>query len=122
MVKIARMVTINSMIDISDGLSSDLKRICDQSGVGAIVNAERIPISQQAQSSVNPLSSALNDGEDFELLFTLSQVDCRKLLDEWDEPTAITQIGEITDTGKMQIIMPDGRLRDLRAEGYEHLK
>ena len=116
------MVTINSMIDISDGLSSDLKRICDQSGVGAIVNAERIPISQQAQSSVNPLSSALNDGEDFELLFTLSQVDCRKLLDEWDEPTAITQIGEITDTGKMQIIMPDGRLRDLRAEGYEHLK
>jgi thiamine-monophosphate kinase len=121
-IKIARMVTINSMIDISDGLSSDLKRICDQSGVGAIVNAERIPISQQAQSSVNPLSSALNDGEDFELLFTLSQVDCRKLLDEWDEPTAITQIGEITDTGKMQIIMPDGRLRDLRAEGYEHLK
>jgi thiamine-monophosphate kinase len=121
-IKIAKMVTINSMIDISDGLSSDLKRICDQSGVGAVVNAERIPISQQAQQSTDPLSSALNDGEDFELLFTLSQTNCQKLLNKWDEPVAITQIGEITDNGKIQIIMPDGRLSDLQAEGYEHLK
>jgi thiamine-monophosphate kinase len=121
-IKIARMVTINSMIDISDGLSSDLKRICDQSGVGAIVNAKKIPISQQAIKTADPLGSALNDGEDFELLFTLSQTDCRELLDKWDEPAAITQIGEITDTGKMQIVMPDGHVSDLQAKGYEHLK
>jgi len=121
-IKITRMVTINSMIDISDGLSSDLKRICDQSGVGAIVKAEQIPISRQALKTADPLSSALNDGEDFELLFTLSQSECRELLDKWNEPTAITRIGEITDTETMQIIMPDGRISDLQAKGYEHLK
>jgi len=120
--KIAQMVTVNSMIDLSDGLSSDLNRICRASQVGAIINAEQIPISEQARKNEEPLNSALNDGEDFELLFTLLQPDCQRLLDKWDEPTAITQIGTITDTGKMQIKMPDGRISDLQAKGYEHLK
>jgi thiamine-monophosphate kinase len=120
-VKIAQIVTINSMIDISDGLSSDLNRICKASQVGAIINAEQIPISEQAQKNEEPLNSALNDGEDFELLFTLSQPDCQKLLDKWDGPTAITQIGNITDTGKMQIKMLDGRIVDLESKGYNHL-
>jgi thiamine-monophosphate kinase len=120
-VKIAQIVTINSMIDISDGLSSDLNRICKASQVGAIINAEQIPISEQARKNEEPLNSALNDGEDFELLFTLSQPDCQKLLDKWDGPTAITQIGTITDTGKMQIKMLDGRIVDLESKGYNHL-
>jgi thiamine-monophosphate kinase len=89
--------------------------------VGAIINAEQIPISEQAQKNEEPLNSALNDGEDFELLFTLSQPDCQKLLDKWDGPTAITQIGNITDTGKMQIKMLDGRIVDLESKGYNHL-
>jgi len=120
-IKIAQMVTLNSMIDISDGLSSDLNRVCKASQVGAVINAEQIPISEQARKSAEPLSSALNDGEDFELLFTLSQGDCQKLLDKWDGPTAITQIGTITDTGKMQIKMADGRIVDLESKGYDHL-
>ncbi len=120
--KIAQMVTVNSMIDISDGLSSDLDRICRASRVGAVINAEQIPISEQARKNAEPLSSALNDGEDFELLFTLSQPDCQKLLDKWDEQIPITQIGTINDTKKMQIKMPDGEIRDLQAKGYEHLK
>ena len=121
-VKIAQIVTINSMIDISDGLSSDLNRVCKASQVGAIINAEQIPISEQARKNAEPLSSALNDGEDFELLFTLSQEDCQKLLDKWDEPMRITQIGTITNTGKIQIKMLDGQIRDLQAKGYDHLK
>jgi len=121
-VKIAQIVTINSMIDISDGLSSDLSRVCKASQVGAIINAEQIPISEQALKNEEPLNSALNDGEDFELLFTLLQPDGQRLLDKWDEPTAITQIGTITDTGKIQIKMPDGRILDLQPKGYEHLK
>ena len=119
--KIAQTVRINSMIDISDGLSSDLNRICKASGVGAVISAERIPISRAAQKSAEPLKSALNDGEDFELLFTLCREDCRQLLDPWDDPTPITKIGHVTDKGKMQIETPDGRLEDLVAAGYEHL-
>jgi thiamine-monophosphate kinase len=121
-IKIAGMVRLNAMIDISDGLSSDLNRICCQSGVGAIIDAERIPISDEALTTEDPLSSAINDGEDFELLFTLSQADCQRLLDKWNEPVPITQIGVITDTRKMQIKMPNGRIVDLQAKGYDHLK
>jgi thiamine-monophosphate kinase len=120
--KIAQTVTVNSMIDISDGLSSDLNRICRASEVGADINAEQIPISEQARKKAEPLSSAMNDGEDFELLFTLSQKDCEELLDKWDEPTAITQIGTITDTTKLQIKMSDGQTRELKPKGYDHLK
>jgi thiamine-monophosphate kinase len=121
-IKIAQMVKVHSMIDISDGLSSDLNRICRQSSVGALINAENIPISQQARKNKEPLNSALNDGEDFELLFTLSQEDCRRLLAKWDEPTAISKIGTITNTNKMQMKMTDGRIIDLHNKGYDHLK
>jgi len=120
-IKIAQMVTVNSMIDVSDGLSSDLNRICRQSRVGAVIDAVRIPISDQARTNEEPLNSALNDGEDFELLFTLSQENCLKLLDKWNDPIPITQIGEITDTKRMQIKMPDGQISDLEPIGYDHL-
>jgi len=113
---------VNSMIDISDGLSSDLGRICRASKVGAIINAEQIPISDEAKESEDSLGSALNDGEDFELLFTLSEKDCERLLREWDGPIQIRQIGKITDSGKMEIEMTEGQVLDLKAEGYDHLK
>ncbi len=119
-IKIAQKAAVNSMIDVSDGLSSDLNRICRQSQVGAIINAEQIPISDEARTSKEPLNSALNDGEDFELLFTLSQGQCEKLLNDWDGPIPITQIGEITDTKRMQIKMSDGRITDLESGGYDH--
>ncbi len=121
-IKIAQMAIINSMIDISDGLSSDLNHICRASLVGAVINTEQIPISQQAQRTEDPINSALNDGEDFELLFTLSPGECEKLLKKWDGPIPITRIGTITDTNKMQIKMSDGQVRDLQAAGYDHLK
>jgi thiamine-monophosphate kinase len=120
--EITKKAAVSSMIDISDGLSSDLNRICRQSGVGAIINAEQIPISSEAKESKEPLNSALNDGEDFELLFTLSEKECGKLLKQWHEPTPITQIGAINNTKKMQIKMPDGQINDLEAKGYDHLK
>jgi thiamine-monophosphate kinase len=121
-IRIAQMVTVNSMIDISDGLSSDLNRICTAGCVGAIIDAEQIPISDDAQKSESPLNSALNDGEDFELLFTLSRKECEKLLKKWDGSIPITRIGRITGTKKMQIKMPDGVIKDLQAAGYDHLK
>ena len=121
-IKIAQMVKLNAMIDLSDGLSSDLNRICRASGVGAVLDGEKIPVSNEAKKGENPLSSALNDGEDFELLFTLSSQECQKLVSVWRGPLPITQIGTITDRRKMQIKMPDGCLRDLQAWGYDHFK
>jgi thiamine-monophosphate kinase len=120
--EIAAKVKVNAMIDISDGLSSDLNRICIQSKVGAIVKAEEIPISKQACKSKDPLSSALHDGEDFELLFTLAEDEYEQLAGQWENPTAITRIGTITDTGKMELKKPDGRIEDLEIKGYDHLK
>jgi len=120
--QIAGAVKVHSMIDISDGLSSDLNRICRQSGVGAIIKAELIPISEEAKRNEDPLGSALNDGEDFELLFTLSPQEFENLLRCWDGPIAITKIGAIAETQKMQIKMGDGQIKDLEAKGYEHLQ
>ena len=121
-IKIAQKAAVNAMIDISDGLSSDLNRICRASRVGAIIDAKQIPISDEAKKSEEPLGSALNDGEDFELLFTLCEKECQKLLEKWDGEIPITQIGTVTDTKKMQIKMPDGKIGDLEARGYDHLK
>ena len=120
--EIAAKVKVNAMIDISDGLSSDLNRICIHSKAGAIVNAEEIPVSNEAFKSKDPLNSALHDGEDFELLFTLAEDEYKKLARQWENPTSITRIGTITDTGKIQLKTPDDRIEDLEIKGYDHLK
>jgi len=120
-IRIAGAVKLHSMIDLSDGLSSDLNRICRRSGVGAIVDAGAVPISEVARKCEDPLGAALGDGEDFELLFTLSEEDFEKLLRLWDWGVSITKIGIITDTGKMEICGDDGVISELEPKGYEHL-
>ena len=119
--KIAQMVTVHAMMDISDGLSTDLNRICRQSGVGAVLDAAAIPISDEARKCDDPLKAALNDGEDFELLFTISPEHCEKLLGLWDQSVPITEIGRITAVGGMQLQMPEGQLIVLQPGGYDHV-
>lgn len=120
--KITEIVKLNSMIDISDGLSCDLNRICTQSNVGALIDAAQVPISEQALQKTAHLNAALNDGEDFELLFTLSKSQFQILSTRWNHPTAITQIGTVTDFGKMQIKDAEGCISDLLPAGYDHLR
>ena len=119
--KIVGLADLHAMMDISDGLSSDLNRICNQSGVGALVDASALPVSDDAKMQGDPLDAALNEGEDFELLFTLAPDQWERLHRAWDDPLPITPVGRITDSGHMQIRMRDGRVADLKPAGYEHL-
>ncbi|MBN2129985.1 MAG: hypothetical protein JW741_10835 [Sedimentisphaerales bacterium] len=118
---IAQAVRLHAMIDISDGLSTDLNRICRQSGVGAILDASSIPISAAAQGESDPLAAALNEGEDFELLFTLTPEQWEKLRRSWNACVPITEIGNVTAEPGMRIVMPNGSRRELKPSGYDHL-
>ena len=119
--EIAGMVTVNSMMDISDGVSSDLRRICSASGVGAVVEAERVPVAAVVAGEDDAIGRALNDGEDFELLFTLSEDDYLDLIGKWDMDVPITRIGVIDDSEEVTVSYADGRFEELEARGYDHL-
>lgn len=119
--EIARIASPTAMMDISDGISTDLTHLARLSGVGATIEEKLLPISQAALSSKNPLNSALSDGEDFELLFTISENDFEKLKTDWQIATPITAIGRITDNG-MRIKYKDGSVDNLLPEGFDHIK
>jgi len=107
----------NSMMDISDGLSTDLNHICRLSKKGAIVEAGKIPVSRNAKT----LNNALNDGEDFELLFTIPQKKFEKLKNKWRFKTKLTAIGKITKENSVKIKMLDEKIINLKPGGYDHL-
>lgn len=112
-----------SMIDVSDGLASELLHICKQSHCGCEVYEERIPIDYQtsrvcSEMSQNmlPVSNALNGGEDFELLFTISQKDYEKIKDSKE----ITIIGHITEEGMPAVMVtPQNTTITLVAQGWQ---
>jgi thiamine-monophosphate kinase len=118
------------MIDISDGLATDLTRIVQASGVTAEILAENIPISEAAirsarQKEGSPLFSALHGGEDFELLFTLPQerADACLALFRKNLSTPITVVGRIKEGRRAPVLVQgDGSTRSLRARGYEHFR
>jgi len=120
--RITELAKVNAMMDISDGLSCDLPRICQSSDKGALIYAGDIPISEAAKKSPDPLGAALNDGEDFELLFTLPAQSLDALKAKWDMEVAITDIGTITSEKGVKIHRPDGDVEELRLGGYDHLK
>ncbi len=112
----------HAMIDISDGLSSDLAHICEQSRVGALISAEKIPLSSWLCRTADKLDHptihyALSGGEDYELLFTVPKSRIRKLQ---TLGLPLTEIGEITRTRKMMIIDGRGNKTLLYPTGYNH--
>lgn len=115
-------VTPTSMIDISDGLSSDMIHICKQSNVGCKIYSERIPIDAATsmgaeELGLEPLTAALNGGEDYELLFTIPVADHDKIKDN----PSIKVIGHITDAAAGYNLESAGQLIELKAQGWGHL-
>lgn len=114
-----------SMIDISDGLSSDLNHVCGESSVGAIIDAASIPVDKEVSKlcgrrALDPLALALHGGEDFELLFTVHPENIARLPKRVDG-VAISRIGEIAgDLGVR--ISERNHVWELKAAGFEHFR
>ncbi len=102
----------SAAIDISDGLSTDLSHLCEESDVGAVIYASNIPVSKSANQN-----DALTGGDDYELLFTSSEVIPGQIAG-----VAITEIGEIVDRQGMWIQDSRGNTRQLRPSGWEHFR
>jgi thiamine-monophosphate kinase len=116
-------ITPTAMLDISDGLSSEILHLCKQSQLGCVLYEEKIPIAEATRLAaykfeIDPTACALSGGEDYELLFTLSQADYDKLvLNE-----RISVIGYMTETDQgARIITKGGSTHALTAQGWNHL-
>ncbi|MFN5054970.1 MAG: thiamine-phosphate kinase [Bacteroidota bacterium] len=119
-----QQVLPTSMMDISDGLSSEILHICEKSGVGCVIYEEKIPIAEDARNAaykfeIDPTACALSGGEDYELLFTIKQDDYEKLtLNE-----QISVIGYITESDQgAKIKTKGGNTFDVTAQGWNAFK
>ena len=119
-----RGIQPTAMMDISDGLSSELMHICEQSKCGCRIYEEHIPLdyetaSQAEEFNMNVTTCALNGGEDYELLFTVALADKEKV----EKMEDVRLIGYITkpEDGKV-LITRDGSVFDLKAQGWNPLK
>jgi thiamine-monophosphate kinase len=123
-------IAIHAMCDISDGLSSDLNHLCTESNVSSLLDATSIPLSHEVKKRVKPIEGALNDGEDFELLFTCSPGDADKLMQLWPDnfKCKLTNIGQIFASDdpfiNNQIISIrdnlTGKITPVTPKGYQH--
>jgi len=105
-----------AMMDVSDGLSSDLPRLCGASGVGALVDPTKLPLPRGTDlESARHL--ALHGGDDYELLFTVSPRSVG--LPDKFRTLNLTQIGEITKGRTVQMVGKDGARQPLRATGWD---
>jgi len=111
------------MIDVSDGLSSDLGHLCKQSKVGCTIYEDKIPIDFTVVSLANDMSldstvCALNGGEDYELLFTISLDDYNKIKDS----QRVSVIGHVTNSeGDYQIVDKSEVVHKLVAQGWDSI-
>ena len=110
----------SAMIDITDGLLIDLKRVCQASGLGAVLNLEKIPLRDHLG---NTLQKALTDGEDYELLFAVKEEKSESLKNDWPFSTKLTMIGSFSDLQTEKIISESGEdLVEKYGEGFDHFK
>ena len=114
-----------SMIDISDGLASEVLHLCKESGVGCQLYEGKIPqdpltVKLAKDFQIVPSVAALNGGEDYELLFTIDQKDYEKIQKMSDD---VTVIGFMTsDKGIAELVTPDNHVIPLKAQGWNHFR
>jgi thiamine-monophosphate kinase len=122
---LARRQLTSAMIDTSDGLSTDLARLCEASGVGAEIRFDRLPLVRiPPKLGVLGLDAArlgLHGGEDYELLFTVPQRRAR-LLPASFKGLPLTPIGRITRGRKIRLLRPNGRSAPLLPRGWDHFR
>ncbi len=116
----------SAMIDISDGLSSDLHHLCEESHVGAIVRSGDIPVDERVveicgRRRLDPLMLALHGGEDFELLFAVPPDKVAQLPHKVDG-VQLTEIGELRAANEAIRISEGSRVWDLQPEGWKHFE
>ncbi len=112
---------ISSMIDVSDGIALDVGRICNASGVGCVISEEAVPLSKSLT-----IKDAFYYGESFELLFTMSPKEARRLFVDLSAKRAFKKvffvIGEVMNRNKgMYSRGKEGVLKKLKMEGYRHI-
>jgi thiamine-monophosphate kinase len=122
---LAERLEVHAAIDVSDGLSLDLSRLAEASGVGACLNSDRVPVSEAARQlsrsdGRSPLDHALGDGEDFELILAASQASAERFFAEHPDWTRrLTPIGQFI--GDQGLWLRDGdALKPLAPRGYQH--
>jgi thiamine-monophosphate kinase len=117
---LARRRLASAMIDLSDGLSVDLRHICEESGTGAEVEAARVPISPAlARFARDPLDMALSGGEDFELLFTVRPAKVREV-EALARAFRVTRIGRVIPGRAVRLVTAGKKKIPLRPRGFEH--
>ncbi|HKY26880.1 MAG TPA: thiamine-phosphate kinase, partial [Pyrinomonadaceae bacterium] len=114
----------SAMIDISDGLSSDIHHLCEESRVGALIESARIPRNEHVTAlcgrrALDPLMLALHGGEDFELLFTVPK-EKMSLLPTKVDGVSLTHIGEIRKVFEGIHVAEGSRTWELKPEGWQH--
>lgn len=124
-IRLREICGLTAGMDISDGISIDLPRLCERSQVGAEIDARLLPISdaakQMSQSTGKPAWwHALNDGEDFELLFTVPAGEADRLEAQWTESTPVTKIGTIQSGSELTLLDESGQRQPLKPEGFSH--
>ena len=114
-------IGINSMIDVSDGVASEVKHICEESKVGALIYADKIPISKNTvidakKVGKDAIDFALYGGEDFELLFTAGKSKLKQL-----KMHGVSVIGEVVEKSMGVKLIKNNKKINLR-DGYDHFK